>query len=172
MEETIFLIGPRASGKTTLAEHLAHRFGWIALDTDQWILSHLGKSVQEIVATEGWEGFRQEEAKALRQVTRPHALIATGGGMILLDENRLFMRDSGIVLYLKADVSRLCERLLLNPQEEQRPSLTGAGLVEEVESVLKEREQFYQETAHYVLDANQGISELVDTAERILLEQR
>ena len=98
----LFLVGPRACGKTTLARELAARLGWSSTDTDQWLLERTGASVADLVSAEGWEGFRRREAEALRAVARTRTVVATGGGMVLLPENRAFMRKSGPVLYLEA----------------------------------------------------------------------
>ena len=88
MEQCIFMVGARASGKTTLGRLLAARLGYRFFDTDQYLLETLGVSVAEIVAQEGWEGFRSREAAALRAVAGPSTVVATGGGMVLLEANR------------------------------------------------------------------------------------
>lgn len=164
----LFLVGPRACGKTTLARELATRLGWRAADTDQWLLERSGASVADLVGAEGWEGFRRREAEALRAVAQPCTVVATGGGMVLLPENRAFMRESGPVLYLEAPVAVLCERLRAAPEAEQRPSLTGRGLLEEVEEILRERAPLYRQAAHHVVRADQPLSSLVEAAARFL----
>ncbi len=164
----LFLVGPRACGKTTLARELAARLGWSSTDTDQWLLERTGSSVADLVSAEGWEGFRRREAEALRAVARTRTVVATGGGMVLLPENRAFMRKSGPVLYLEAPAAVLCERLRAAPETEQRPSLTGRGLLEEVDAILRERAPLYRQTAHHIVRADQPLSSLVEAAARFL----
>lgn len=124
-------------------------------DTDVWMRERSGLSVAEVVEAEGWDGFRRREAEALRAVAAPKTVIATGGGMVLLPENRTFMRETGRVVYLEAPLRLLRKRLLASPQAAQRPSLTGKGLVEEIEDILKARAPMYRECAH--LRANAGL---------------
>lgn len=164
----LFLVGPRACGKTTLARELALRLGWQAADTDQWLLERTGASVADLVRAEGWEGFRRREAAALRAVARARTVVATGGGMVLLPENRVFMRETGLVLYLEAPAAVLCERLRRAPEAAQRPSLTGQGLLEEVAAVVRERAPLYRQTAHRSVRADQPLPALLEAVERFL----
>ncbi len=73
--------------------------------------------------------------------------------MVLSEANRQFMRDNGTVFYLSAPAAVLAARLEANPEEAQRPTLTGRPIVEEVSEVLAARESLYRNAAHQVLDA-------------------
>lgn len=153
----IFLVGPRASGKTTVGRALAQRLALPFADTDHYLLENAGQTVAQIVAAEGWSGFRLRESHALRAVAARYpqgAVIATGGGMVLDEQNRAFMRSQGHVFYLSAPVEALVARLSNNPLTAQRPSLTGGGIADEIRQVLEERLPLYQQTAHHHLDAS------------------
>lgn len=151
--QTIFLVGARAAGKTTIGLTLAKSLGCDFVDTDLYMLETTSMTVAEVVEKEGWEGFRRRESEALRTVTRPGVVIATGGGMVLAEANREYMRAHGVVLYLSAPAATLAARLEANPENAQRPSLTGRTIVEEMNDVLAAREPLYREAAHHVLDA-------------------
>ena len=158
--DVIFLVGARACGKTTVGKALAKKLKFPFADTDQHLLDNAGRSVDQIVEAEGWAGFRQRESAALREVTnaRTHGgVISTGGGMVLAEANRVFMRQYGMVVFLDAPVEVLAERLGRNPLSSQRPSLTGKGLMEEIGDVLKERRPLYEAAAHHIVDATRPL---------------
>ena len=73
--------------------------------------------------------------------------------MVLAEENRRFMSENGIVLYLSAPAEVLAARLQANPNAAQRPTLTGKSIAEEVAEVLAAREPLYRETATHILNA-------------------
>lgn len=154
MNQIIFMVGARASGKTTIGRALAEALGFDFVDTDHYMLETSSLTVAEVVASEGWEGFRARESEALRAVTRPGLVVATGGGMVLAEANREFMRDMGTVFYLCAPAPLLAARLESAPEADQRPSLTGRSIVDEVTEVLAAREKLYRGAAHHVLDAS------------------
>lgn len=161
----VYLIGPRAAGKTTLGSALANRLGWEFVDTDVHLQHTRGKSIEQIVQEEGWPGFRAHESAALREVTPNDAacgrVIATGGGIILSPENRTFMRAKGTVLLLTAPVPILVERL--KNDSHKRPSLTGTrSSEEEMADILAQRMPLYEETAHHSIDALLPVARLCE----------
>ena len=168
MGHTIYLVGARAAGKTTFGGALARQLGCNYVDTDIHLRETTGETVADIVAREGWDGFRKRESAVLRAVTAPGTVIATGGGMVLAEENRRFMRKNGIVLYLSAPAEVLASRLQANPNAAQRPTLTGKSIAEEVAEVLAAREPLYRETATHSLNAAATPKELLAEALAIL----
>ena len=160
MRHTIYLVGARAAGKTTFGGALARQLGCNYVDTDIHLRETTGETVADIVAREGWDGFRKRESAV--------TVIATGGGMVLAEENRRFMRKNGIVLYLSAPAEVLASRLQANPNAAQRPTLTGKSIAEEVAEVLAAREPLYRETATHILNAAATPKELLAEALAIL----
>ena len=152
MTQTLFMIGARGAGKTTVGHALALALGYQFVDTDLFMQQAAQMSVAEMVEREGWLGFRRRETVALQTVTKPSTIVATGGGAILAEENRQFMRQHGIVIYLRAPASVLAQRLEEYPEDAQRPTLTGRPIAEEMREVLAAREALYQDAAHYVMD--------------------
>jgi shikimate kinase len=82
------------------------------------------------------------------------------------------MRQQGAVIYLRASANVLAERLAEDPEDAQRPSLTGKPIVEEMRDVLASREPLYQEVAHHVLDATQSPEEVVEHILQILANEK
>ncbi|CAI2511724.1 shikimate kinase AroL [Serratia marcescens] len=152
MTQTLFMIGARGAGKTTVGSALALALGYQFVDTDLFMQQAVQMSVAEMVEREDWLGFRRRETIALQTVTKPSTVVATGGGAILAEENRQFMRQHGTVIYLRAPASVLAQRLEEYPEDAQRPTLTGRPIAEEMLEVLAAREALYQDAAHYVMD--------------------
>jgi len=173
-EANIYLIGARASGKTTLGRRLAARLKRPFVDTDQRIRLRTGKTVAEIVAAGGWPAFREQETLALSEVAVfTGQVVSCGGGIVLAQENRDLLAG-GRVFYLQAPAEVLAERLEYSPSVAQRPSLTGADIAQEMRQVLAEREALYLACAQVVLRADQPLETLVGEAlaEVVRLEGR
>ncbi|ABA89019.1 shikimate kinase [Syntrophotalea carbinolica DSM 2380] len=164
MATTIYLIGARASGKTTIGRALASVLNYAFVDTDEYMSATSHMTVAEVVAKEGWVGFRRRESEALHAVTAPKTVIATGGGMVLATANRKYMRAHGKVFYLHVPAEVMAERLKADPNSAQRPTLTGRSIVEEINEVMAERETLYHETAHYILNGSVPVERVVKQA--------
>ncbi|KGA24967.1 shikimate kinase AroL [Pectobacterium brasiliense] len=168
MTHPIFMVGARGCGKTTVGHQLAQALGYDFVDTDLFMQQTTNMTVADVVAQEGWHGFRQRESLALQQVTSNRCIIATGGGMVLAEANRRFMHDKGTVIYLHADAELLAQRLEENPQDNQRPTLTGRPIAEEMADVLAAREALYRGVAHHVIDASQTPEAIVASVLKVL----
>ncbi|MBT0721538.1 shikimate kinase AroL [Tatumella sp. TA1] len=161
MSFPVYLIGARGCGKTTVGKLLARQLSYQFCDTDQQLQQHLDQSIAEFVAQHGWETFRQQEHQALLTVTSDNTVVATGGGIVLRDDNRQHMRQSGAVIWLSVDHQVLASRLTADPEMEQRPTLTGRPITEEIYEVLQQRLPLYQQAAHHCIDANQPPEKVV-----------
>jgi shikimate kinase len=151
----ITLIGYRGSGKSSIAPRLARRLGWTWIDSDRVIEDRAGCSIRQIFESEGEAGFRQRESQILAEVLQQDRLVlATGGGAILLEENRVRMKAAGPVVWLHTSIEALTKRLSRErPGGENRPSLTGRPVAEEVADVMAIREPLYRECASIIVDS-------------------
>lgn len=161
MGRNIFLVGMMGAGKTTLGKALAHRTGHEFLDTDRVLVERTGVPVATIFEIEGEAGFRKRESAVLAEIAlRDGFVVATGGGIILAEENRRVMRESGTVVYLRARVENLWER---TRHDGTRPLLATDNPRATLETILVTREPLYREAAHVVVDAGtQSSSTLVN----------
>jgi shikimate kinase len=167
LPERIALIGPRGSGKTTIARRLAEHLSWQWIDADDVLERRAGRSVRAIFAEEGETGFRDREAAVLRELCAlPRHVIATGGGAVLREDNRNLLRMSARVVLLSADADTLWSRMIGDADTpERRPALLGGGR-EEVEEILRRREALYRSCAHWTVSTagrtvEQVIAEIV-----------
>jgi shikimate kinase len=149
----IFLVGYRATGKTTVARLLAKELGWDWVDADERLEQRCGRSIRQIFAEEGEAGFREHEAAVLEELCRcPRQVVATGGGVVLRAANRARLRAAGRVVWLTADAATIWARLQGDPATaERRPALTVGGLAE-VEELLRVREPLYRACADLIVD--------------------
>lgn len=171
----IWLIGPRGSGKTTLARLLAHRLGWDWLDADRVLEAQAGRTIRAIFESDGEPSFRDLESAVLGELARlERHVLATGGGVILRPENRELLHSTGTVVRLTAEVPVLVARLRADAETiEQRPSLTGRSAIDptEVAAIVTARETLYAATAHISLDTTgRSVETLVDDLARIFLQ--
>lgn len=162
MTQPLFLVGARGCGKTTVGRVLAKTLGYKFVDTDKVVLDRAGKTIADIVAEEGWSGFRLRESDALQCVASPLTVVATGGGMVLSEQNRQFMLGHGIAIWLHAPAPVLTARLAAFADDALRPTLTGKTITDEMEEVLAAREAYYRQVARYTVDATQPPAAVVD----------
>lgn len=154
MGKHIVFIGFRATGKTTIGKMVAQFLGRRFVDTDVFIEEKAGKSIAEIVKKEGWSGFRQREKETIKKLTQEHDLvIAVGGGAVLEEENVRYLKQNGILIWLKASPETICKRLRQDKKtSSQRPSLTGKEVTAEIKEVLNQRLPIYQKVADIEID--------------------
>lgn len=162
----VFLVGPRGSGKTTVGRLAAERLGLAFVDTDALLGERAGGTIADFVAAHGWDAFRDLEHAVLRDVcAREGQVVATGGGIVLREDNRALLKAHGLTVYLLADVPTLFARLEKDPNAAQRPALTDSPLRQEIGAVLNEREPLYFAVADAVLQAGRRAEELAEDVE-------
>src|SRR6184192_609654 len=111
---SVFLIGPMGSGKTAVGRHLARALGLPFHDSDAEIERRTGVDIPFIFEKEGEAGFRQREREAIDALTAlPRIVLATGGGAVLLPENRRHLAERGCVVYLETSVAQQAHRVRL-----------------------------------------------------------
>jgi len=161
MGGNVFLVGMMGAGKTTLGKALARRTGQEFVDTDRLLVERTGVPVTTIFEFEGEDGFRKRESALLHEVAaRAGCVVATGGGMILAADNRRAMREAGTVVYLRARLESLWERLR---HDATRPLLATADPRGTLAALLEQRDPLYREAAHLVVDTGaQSASTLVN----------
>jgi shikimate kinase len=152
----IVLIGYRCSGKTVVGKTLARELHKEFLDTDALIEENAHCSIETMISTEGWDRFRETEKRLVEEVSRQNNLvIATGGGIVMNEENVKNLKQNGWVVWLEGNPEVLRERMAKEQRSGKvRPSLTGADPLEEIEEVLTVRRPFYERAGDLVVDTS------------------
>lgn len=151
------------AGKTTVGKALSKELGIPFYDLDWYIESRMRKTVPQLFAERGEEGFRKIEYNMLHEVAEfEDVVISCGGGTPCFFDNIDYMNGQGQVVYLKASPDVLYKHLMMGKTE--RPLLKGKSseeLIMFIREQLDKREAFYSK-AQYILDVD-----LMDDYEKI-----
>ena len=166
--QSLVLVGYRGTGKSTVGRILAERLGLAFADADVELEALVGRPIPAIFAEQGEAAFRDWEERVLSDLcARPGTVVATGGGVVLRERNRILIKSFGFVAWLTADPEVLAGRLLADPGGlANRPSLTAVGTLGEIARVLEERTPLYRMVADAIVDTNQKTP--AQTAEAVL----
>jgi shikimate kinase len=146
---SVFLIGPMGSGKTAVGRHLARALGLPFHDSDSEIERRTGVDIPFIFEKEGEAGFRQREREAIEALTRlPGIVLATGGGAVLLPENRRHLAERGCVVYLQTSVAQQADRVR---HGRNRPLLTNGDAAARLGQLMDARAPLYAEIADIIV---------------------
>ena len=159
----IIIIGYMGAGKTTVGRALAKETGMQFYDLDWYIEARMHKTVPQLFAERGEDGFRRVESNMLHEAAEfEDVIISSGGGTPCFFDNMEYMNAQGDTVYLKACPDVLCAHLKMG--KVKRPLLEGKSeeeLRSFVASQLEQREPYYMKAKH-VLDVN-----LLDNYEKV-----
>ena len=140
----IFLIGYMGCGKTTLGRALF-------IDLDIYIENRYHRSIKELFALHGEEGFRKIERRMLEEVSEfERTVVACGGGTPCHFDNISLMNSKGITVYLTTPTERIAARLSLPGAKAKRPIIAGktdGELKQFIDGNLKAREPYYSQAS-------------------------
>lgn len=163
MSRNLCLFGMMGTGKTTVARILGQRLGRRVADTDDEIRRWTGRSIPELFAEHGEDGFRDLERQVVEELAKLHdVVVALGGGTVLRDDNVASLALTGVLVHLDAPVDVLAERLA--DEAADRPLLAG-DVTERLASTAAARVDRYARVADVTIDATAGAG---DVAEAIL----
>lgn len=172
----IILIGYMGAGKTTIGKALSKRLNLMFYDLDWYIESRMHKTVAEIFASEGEEGFREIEYNMLHEVAEfENVVVSCGGGTPCFFDNMDYLNAQGATVYLKASPEVLASHLKMG--KVVRPLIAGKSdeeLRQFIMESLAKREPYYSHARHILdvnlLDCLKKINESVDEVCKLLGE--
>jgi len=158
----IILVGPMGSGKTTIGRRLSESLNLDFFDSDHEIIDTTGVSIDHIFDVEGEKGFRTRESDVLKKLCNmPNIVLATGGGAVILEENRELIKKASSVIYLLSSVDQILRRTaqsktrpILEKSNNRRKTITG---------ILEARDSLYKEVASLIINTNgKKLNEVID----------
>jgi shikimate kinase len=152
MTDRLLLIGMMAVGKTTTGQLCAQRLGWKFLDSDAQLLAETGRSAQEIFDTDGDGALRALETKVLVDAIDDPGpvVVAVAGSVVLAEANRALLVRSGVVVWLRASIETLSERV---QRGGARPRL-GDDPEHSLRELYRTRHRLYASVATFVIDVD------------------
>jgi shikimate kinase len=160
----ILLIGMMGAGKSTVGRMIAERLQWPYVDSDEEVERRTGMTVPQIFAKKGEPAFRAEEAHALDEAATSDGpvVVSVAGGAVLDADNRARIRQAGLVVWLRAEVSTLAQRVGAGAG---RP-LLGDDPQAALSRLYLERAPLYRDLADLTVDVDQSTP--AEVADRVL----
>ena len=147
--DNIILVGMPGSGKSTIGMRLAKEFGYEFVDGDHVIEECHKKTLKEIIAECGNDGFKQVESAALCSLNVHRTVIAPGGSVCYEPEAIAHLRSIGTVIFLDVSYQTLKQRLgdLVARGVVLKPGMT-------LKDLYKERCPLYEAYADYIVECD------------------
>ena len=169
-KSNLFLIGPMGSGKSAVGRQLARLLGLPFYDSDAEIERRTGVDIPFIFEKEGEAGFRQREHETLEILTVMRQIVlATGGGAVLLPENRRMLAERGRVVYLKTSIAQQVERV--RALRAKRDAASWKAALAGVEDAARSGANLMPRILAAV-EANATVGEISDAMRRVFGEYR
>ncbi|MBO9129671.1 shikimate kinase [Bacillus sp. 165] len=160
--QPIYITGFMGAGKTTVGKALSAQWQVPVIDTDKYLEQKLQKKIVDIFQEEGEEQFRLYESTILHSLPTQDVIITTGGGTVIKEENRKWMKEHGIVIYLYCDPAVITKRL----QHDNTRPLFNQDDIDSFITLFHTRQSFYED-AHFSIDTtNKQPAEVIDEIEK------
>ena len=158
----VYLIGYMGCGKSRLGRLLSEHMGVQFVDMDDYIEERNCKTVPQLFADHGEDGFRERERKALEELAEfTDVIVATGGGAPCFFDNIDLMNKTGKTIFLNIDPAILADRLMNSKTE--RPLIKGKSreeLVAFIDETLRKRKQFYSQAQFEITEPDLSLGRI------------
>lgn len=164
LKKTVAMVGMMGAGKTAVGTALATALGVPFVDSDEEIVRAASRSIAEIFERDGEPFFRARETEVLARLLRgPACILSTGGGAYLSEINRQLISDTGVAVWLRADVDLLWSRVR---HKTTRPLLRTANPRETLRALYEARVPSYAK-ADLTVDSSPDLS-IEDMATQVI----
>lgn len=162
--KNIVLIGMPGTGKSAVGRALADRLGYTFVDADDLITEAAGRTLPEILRTEGLEAFLAIEGRVGETLDREDTVIATGGSMVLSEAAMNHLKENGVAVWLETPLSKISARM---PED-----LTDRGVAAPrgvtVREIYAQREPLYAKYADLIVASRDGEADTARQVEEVM----
>ena len=162
--KNIVLIGMPGTGKSVVGRALAERLDYTFVDVDDLITETTGKTLPEILRTEGLEAFLAIEGRIGEALDRENTVIATGGSMVLSERAMAHLKEKGVAVWLETPISRISDRM---PED-----LTDRGIAAPqgmtIQEIYRQREPLYAKYADLIVASRDGEDDTARQVEEVM----
>ena len=162
--KNVILIGMPGTGKSVVGRALAERLGYTFIDADDVIVETAGKTLPEILRTDGLDTFLEIEARVGETMEYENTVIATGGSMVLSEKAMEHLKENGVVVWLETPLSQINDRM---PDD-----LTDRGIAAPqgmtIRQIYEQREPLYAKYADLIVASKDGEHDTAHQVEAVM----
>ena len=162
--KNIVLIGMPGTGKSVVGRALAERLNFTFVDVDDLIVEAAGKSLPEILRTEGLEAFLALEGQVGETLDRERHVIATGGSMVLSEKAMEHLKEDSITVWLETPLSQISERM---PEDLWDRGIAAAPELD-IREIYAQRKPYYAKYADLIVASREGEDSTAHQVEEVM----
>ena len=162
--KNVILIGMPGTGKSVVGRALAERLGYTFIDADDVIVETAGKTLPEILRTDGLDTFLEIEARVGETMEYENTVIATGGSMVLYEKAMEHLKENGVVVWLETPLSQINDRM---PDDlPDRGIAAPQGMT--IRQIYEQREPLYAKYADLIVASKDGEHDTAHQVEAVM----
>ena len=160
----IVLIGMPGTGKSVVGQVLARHLEYAFVDVDDLIVEEAGKTLPEILRTEGLDAFLEIEEQVGKSISIENTVIATGGSMVLSDAAMTHLKKNGLVVWLETPLSKISDRM---PEDlVDRGIAAPAGMT--IREIYQQRQPLYAQYADLIVVSQENLEGTAHQVEEMM----
>lgn len=162
--KNLVLIGMPGTGKSVVGRALADRLGYTFVDVDDLIVEAAGKTLPEILRTDGLDAFVELEGRVGEDLNFEDTVIATGGSMVLSGKAMEHLKENGVVVWLETPISQISDRMPENLVDRGIAAPSGMNIRE----IYEHRKPLYARYADLIVASREGEDSTAQLVEEIM----